>query len=200
MTVDHHDSVTPAWAPIIVVSGLPRSGTSLMMQILTAAEIPLLTDGNRDADDSNPRGYFEFDPVKNLAADQSWVSSACGKGVKIILQLLPHLPGEVGLDVIMMDRPISEVVASQNTMLKRMGLESKADPQVLASVFERQRQEAIEFLERRQRTRWIEISHPKLLSDTLSEIGRIRDFLKIDPSREPAMLNCVEPSLHRTKA
>ncbi len=171
-----------------------------MMQILTAAEIPLLTDGNRDADDSNPRGYFEFDPVKNLAADQSWVSSACGKGVKIILQLLPHLPGEVGLDVIMMDRPISEVVASQNTMLKRMGLESKADPQVLASVFERQRQEAIEFLERRQRTRWIEISHPKLLSDTLSEIGRIRDFLKIDPSREPAMLNCVEPSLHRTKA
>ena len=113
---------------ITVVSGLPRSGTSLMMQMLAAGGIPPLTDGQRAADPSNPRGYLEFDPVKRLKGDRSWLPQARGKAVKIIHLLLPELadasPGDYR--VVMMRRPVGEVVRSQRAMLARQGKASAA--------------------------------------------------------------------------
>ena len=104
-----------------IVTGIPRSGTSLMMSILGAAGLPLLIDDERPADLSNPRGYFEYAPVKRGAADLSWLEEARGRVVKIIHALLPELPRDRTYRVVLMERPIAEVVASQDRMLAAQG-------------------------------------------------------------------------------
>jgi hypothetical protein len=114
--------------PIIVVSGLPRSGTSMMMQMLTAGGLQPLTDGVRTADESNPEGYFELEAVKELDKTAfargdglAWLANARGKAVKILTPLLQYLPETFNYRVILMQRPLDEVVTSQNTMLARAG-------------------------------------------------------------------------------
>src|SRR5574341_398925 len=105
---------------IIVVSGLPRSGTSLMMNMLAAGGLPVLTDSLRSADDDNPNGYFEFEPVKKLADGRSeWLPQADRKVVKIISALLEHLPNSYHYKIIFMERDLKEILASQRTMLSR---------------------------------------------------------------------------------
>lgn len=104
---------------ITVVTGLPRSGTSMMMQMLVAGGLPALTDGQRQADQNNPRGYFEFEKVKSLHQDKSWVPQARGHAVKIIAQLLEYLPQE-NYRYIFMQRDLDEVVHSQQAMLQRV--------------------------------------------------------------------------------
>ena len=106
---------------ITVVSGLPRSGTSLMMQLLSAAGRAALTDGKRDDDEDNPLGYFELEQARELAKDASWIPQARGKVVKIVAQLLPFLPPGQHYNVVFMERNMAEVIASQNAMLARQG-------------------------------------------------------------------------------
>ncbi|MEZ5420759.1 MAG: hypothetical protein R2708_25915, partial [Vicinamibacterales bacterium] len=111
-------------APIVVVSGLPRSGTSMMMRMLDAGGVRPLADGVRAADVSNPAGYFEYEPVKDLAAargDVAWLPAARGKAVKIVSFLLTWLPEDHNYQVIFMQRDLDEVVASQQQMLVRRG-------------------------------------------------------------------------------
>ena len=106
---------------ITIVSGLPRSGTSMMMQMLEAGGLNILTDGKRQADDDNPKGYYEFEKAKQLQIDRTWLPDADNKVVKIIAQLLPFLPPKPHIfQVIFMQRPIDEVVASQEVMLKNL--------------------------------------------------------------------------------
>jgi hypothetical protein len=99
--------------PVIIVSGLPRSGTSLMMQMLDAGGIPIFTDNKRSADESNPKGYYEHEKVKTIRKDKKWLSDASGKAVKIISHLLYHLPGKYNYKIIFMLRELSEVVQEQ---------------------------------------------------------------------------------------
>ena len=107
---------------IVVVSGLPRSGTSMMMQALKAGGVPVLSDGVRAADPDNPAGYWELDAVKSLPrGETAWVAEAGGKAVKVIHALLRHLPGSHPYRVVFMVRDIREVVASQRVMLERSG-------------------------------------------------------------------------------
>ncbi len=117
---------------ITVVSGLPRSGTSLMMQMLVAGGLPALTDAVRSPDESNPRGYFEFEPVKRLRTDASWLEQARGRAVKIIHLLLRELPtdGRFQYRVLFLRRPLEEVIASQSAMLARAG-KASAEPVAL---------------------------------------------------------------------
>ena len=124
---------------ITVVSGLPRSGTSMLMQMLDAGGYLCLTDGVRQADADNPRGYFEYEKVKRLRRDCSWLSEAKGKAVKIIAQLIPFLSPQFSYQIIFMERDISEVLASQRKMLQRQGKDggSLSDTQ-LHQIFERQ--------------------------------------------------------------
>ena len=114
--------------PVIVVSGLPRSGTSMLMKMLEAGGVQVFTDGIRQADEDNPRGYFELEKVKNLQkqTDRSWLREARGKAVKVISQLLPELPPENTYKVLFINRNLHEVIASQNKMLLRRG--EKVDP------------------------------------------------------------------------
>jgi len=110
--------------PIVVVSGLPRSGTSMMMRMLEAGGVQPLEDGVRTADDSNPRGYFEYEPVKDLEqarGEVPWLPAARGRAVKIISFLLTWLPENHNYQVIFMQRDLDEVQASQAQMLARRG-------------------------------------------------------------------------------
>jgi hypothetical protein len=108
--------------PIIVVSGLPRSGTSMMMKMLAEGGLSAVTDSVRLADEDNPNGYFEFEPVKKLSEGQDqWLDGASGKIVKVISALLEHLPAQHRYKVLFMDREIKEILASQQKMLHRRG-------------------------------------------------------------------------------
>ena len=82
--------------PVIVVSGPPRSGTSLLMQMLEAGGVEPLRDDTRPADAGNPRGYYEFEAVKRLRHDHEWLQGAEGKLVKIVTPLLSMLPLRTG--------------------------------------------------------------------------------------------------------
>jgi hypothetical protein len=106
---------------VTVVTGAPRSGTSLMMRMLDAGGIPALTDGHRPPDEHNPGGYFEYDPVKRLAENSSWLETARGRAVKVIYRLLPYLPPQVEYRVVFMERDLTEVFESQRAMLRARG-------------------------------------------------------------------------------
>lgn len=124
--------------PVIVVSGLPRSGTSMMMKMLAAGGVSLLTDHIREADSDNPQGYYEFERVKKLdKGDTAWVAEAQGQAVKIISQLLKHLPATYDYKVIFMRRHMDEVLASQQKMLLNRGEDTAAvSEETLAQLFE----------------------------------------------------------------
>jgi hypothetical protein len=103
---------------VTIVSGMPRSGTSLMMRMLEAGGIPALTGGSRPPDPHNPHGYFEDARTRKLAQDASWLEEARGKAVKIIYRLLPHLPPHLAYRILFMDRDLDEVFDSQQDMLR----------------------------------------------------------------------------------
>jgi hypothetical protein len=110
------------FAPFItVVSGLPRSGTSMMMKMIEAGGLEVVQDGQRTADEDNPKGYYEFEPIKQIDSDQSWLPGAVGKVLKAISFLLIKLPPSENYKVIFMERAIPEVLASQRKMLLRRG-------------------------------------------------------------------------------
>ncbi len=124
--------------PIILVSGLPRSGTSLMMQMLAAAGFDLFTDENRPADESNPKGYFESELVKQLARRNRWILECQGKVVKVVAPLIPYLPQQGNYQVVYMERDMEEIIPSQTAMLRR--LEKKGgdiEPRALAEAYSR---------------------------------------------------------------
>src|SRR6266704_120595 len=128
---------------ITIVSGLPRSGTSLMMQMLSAGGMPILTDGVRAADEDNPRGYLEFEAVKRTKEDSTWVAGASGKAVKMVYLLLHDLPAGNEYSVILMRRDIREVIASQRAMLARLGKQgADVTDERMAAIFEEQMQAA----------------------------------------------------------
>src|SRR5437588_5987682 len=106
---------------ITIVSGLPRSGTSLMMQMLDAGGLPVLSDGERKADTDNPKGYLEWERIKQLPKDPSLIAEAEGKVVKVISQLILSLPSGHEYRIIFMQRPLPEVMASQDEMRRRRG-------------------------------------------------------------------------------
>ena len=184
---------------ITIVSGLPRSGTSLMMQMLAAGGIPPLTDHLRVADESNPRGYFEFDAVKRLRSDHSWLDLARGHAVKIIHLLLRELPTDRGLQyrVIFMRRPLGEVLASQRAMLERQG-KPAADDALLAKVFRGQLEQVEQWLATAPGFSVLHVEHHALFESAQSTAERVSEFLggQLDVA---AMLGVIEPALYRQR-
>lgn len=119
MTDDHSEKRLTA--PVIIVSGLPRSGTSMMMQMLEAGGTEIVTDGVRKADNDNPKGYYEFEKVKKMREGTQWLDDCSGKAIKMVSPLLFQLPDDRTYKVVFMKRDLTEVLASQNVMLKRLG-------------------------------------------------------------------------------
>jgi Sulfotransferase family len=167
-------------APIVVVSGLPRSGTSMAMKMLAAGGVPIVTDGLRVADESNPRGYFEFEPVKVLDknGDTAWLADARGKAVKIISFLLTFLPEAYDYRVIFMTRDLDEVLASQNKMLIARG--EPADPAGdghMRQVYAQHLQKVERFLRNRRCFTTLTLRYTSVIEDPAAEASRINAFL-----------------------
>jgi len=187
---------------ITVVTGLPRSGTSLVMQMLAAGGMPVLCDDARPADADNPRGYFESAAVKASARDVSWLAEAEGRAVKVISHLLRHLPerGSGGYRVVLVRRNLTEVLASQRVMLRRRGLEpSPGEDARLAALFARELAELPARLDARVDVTWICVEYGQLLREPAAEACRLAQHLgaALDAS---AMARCVDPALHRQRA
>ncbi len=185
---------------VTIVSGLPRSGTSLMMQMLAAGGIPPLTDLHRAADESNPRGYFEYEAVRRLRTDHSWLETARGHAVKVIHLLLKELPLDRALEyrVIMMRRPLGEVLSSQRAMLERQGKQA-ANEVLLAKAFPAQMDEARRWLAAQPVFKVLEIQHPALFENPQPTLATLNEFLggRLSVSAMAAM---IDPALYRQRA
>jgi hypothetical protein len=186
--------------PIIVVSGLPRSGTSMLMNMLQEGGVPLLTDGIRRADDSNPRGYFEYEPVKGLDKhdDLSWVARARGQAVKVISFLLTWLPETYDYRVIFMQRDLDEIVASQHQMLVRQGLPDEAGDGRIREVYAVHLEQVARFLTSRRCFRRFPVAYRDVVDDPESHARRISEFLDrpLDVARMAAV---ADRQLHRVR-
>ena len=184
---------------ITVVSGLPRSGTSLMMQLLVAAGREALTDAKRPADEDNPLGYLEFDKTLSLAKDVSWIPEARGKVVKIVAQLLPYLPRNELYQVIFMERNLDEVLASQSAMLLRQGRSgAELDEQKLSEIYRAQLQRVRNQIARRPELRILAVTYGELIADPTAGANRLARFLG-NPFDQAAAASAVHPELRRQK-
>ena len=184
---------------ITVVSGLPRSGTSLMMQMLAAGGIPPLTDNLRAADESNPHGYFEFDPVKRLRSDGGWLDQARGRAVKIIHVLVRELPadGQFNYRLLLMKRPIEEILASQRAMLEREG-KTSAENATLAKIFRSQLDQLEQWLAAQPAFSFLAVDYHRVLKERLEIAREVNAFLQANLNLE-AMAAAVDPALYRQR-
>jgi tetratricopeptide (TPR) repeat protein len=181
-----------------IVTGLPRSGTSLMMQMLAAGGVPPLHDGKRAPDSDNPRGYYEFAPARNLRADASWFPEATGRVLKLVAQLLPAIPVKADCRIIWMERPLDEVLASQAVMLDRLQAPgARLGPAQLRKVFEQQIKRVEEAMARRKMA-VLKINYHDCVRDPAGVVSRIAEFLGL-PLDRAAMAQAVNPALHRQR-
>jgi hypothetical protein len=187
----------------VIVSGLPRSGTSMMMQMLAAGGLPILTDGERAADESNPRGYLELEAVKRLGreADVSWLDGAKGKAIKVVAPLLPNLPLNHTYRILFMERPLKEIVASQAAMLQRLGKTGgKLSERQLAAAYVKQVEAVRGILSAHAgRVEVLAVNYHRALADPAVIATEVNRFLGgvLD---EAAMANAVAPTLRREMA
>ncbi|MGH8601698.1 MAG: sulfotransferase domain-containing protein [Gammaproteobacteria bacterium] len=185
---------------VTVVSGLPRSGTSMMMKMLEAGGILPMTDNIRTADLDNPNGYYEFERVKQLdKGDKAWVKEAHGKVVKVITQLLRHLPADCEYRIVFMRRSMSEIIASQNKMLINRGQEPNATTdEETASLFEKHLAHVTKWIQRQANVSVIYVDYGDMFKDPELQIRRINEFLGGDMNTEE-MLRVADPQLYRNR-
>ena len=191
----------PADQEFVLVSGLPRSGTSLMMQMLRAGGMELMHDGKREADIDNPEGYWEWEDIKNLPKRPLLIEQAHGKATKVISALLPSLPPKHKYKIIFMTRPVQEVVASQWQMLEHKGTNPKTEREHLETAQQKHALEILTLLRQHPRVSLLEIEYPELVRDPQAGASRIADFLGGErvPLRE-ALPAVVKPQLHRQRS
>ncbi len=187
--------------PIVVVSGLPRSGTSMVMKMLEAGGLPVMTDGLRTADEDNPKGYYEVERVKDLASetDRGWLAEARGKGMKVISYLLRSLPSTFNYKVVFIRRDIEEVLASQRKMLARRGETEDTPPERMRALFEDDLWRASYQLKRRPEFETLELHYSAVLAHPLDEARRLSAFLGGGLDAE-TMAAAVDPQLYRNRA
>jgi hypothetical protein len=170
------------------------------MQMLGAGGLPLLCDAARPPDEDNPRGYFEYEPVKRTARDPSWVAEAAGKAVKVVHALLRFLPPEREYRVLLTRRPLAQVLRSQERMLARRGQRPvPIAPERLAAVLERQLEEAEAWMGQRAGLRVLRVDYGALVRDPAAAARAIDRFLGGGLDRV-AMASAVDPALHRERA
>lgn len=188
--------------PIIVVSGLPRSGTSMMMKMLSAAGLDIVTDKIRTADEDNPKGYFELEQVKDLdkGGDKDWLKAHRGKVVKIISFLLKDLPGDNAYKILFMRRNLEEVIASQNKMLMRRG--EPTDPAGDAKMIENYKlhlRKVDAMFPDQPNVRWLDVNYNDVVNEPRKPAEAVARFLGggLDVN---TMVSAVDASLYRNRA
>jgi hypothetical protein len=181
---------------IVIVTGLPRSGTSMMMRMLEAGGLAPLTDHVRTADEDNPRGYYEFERVKDLPRDSSWVFQAHGKAVKVISALLRHLPPEQSYKVLFMRRELGDVLASQNQMLVRRGKGQRADDDRMAMLFRKHLSEVEAAIDASTSFDVMYVTYEDVVRDPVGQAVAVNEFVGGGLDTR-GMADIVEPDLHR---
>ena len=186
--------------PIVVVSGLPRSGTSLMMKMLEVGGIPSLTDRIRKADDDNPKGYYEFERAKKLKeGDFAWLPEAEGKAVKVISALLSYLPAEYQYKVIFMQRSLPEVLASQRKMLVNRDEDpDRVSDEELTGLFEKHLADVMGWLAQQSNVSTLYLSYNDLIGNPTANIQGLDRFLPglLDTT---SMGTVIDPALYRQR-
>lgn len=181
------------------MSGVPRSGTSLVMQMLEAGGVPLLADGQRAPDQSNPRGYYEYAPVKRLyRGEAGWLKDARGRVVKVVSPLLSHLPVQYEYRVIFIERDLEEVLRSQQSMRLRNG-EPGFEMDAMRAELDRHLVQIREWLAAQPNMDVRYVSHRELMRDPRSELQTILEFLPPN-SDLSAMCAVVDPALYRQRS
>jgi hypothetical protein len=185
---------------IIIVSGLPRAGTSMMMKMLESAGLEILTDNLRTANENNPKGYYEFERVKQLkAGDFDWLPLAQGKVVKVISALLEYLPNRYEYKIIFMRRSMDEILSSQRQMLVRDGIpDDKVADAKLAELYGDHLKKIETWLEQQPNMRTLFISYNQVLLDPEPEFNRLDQFLGGNLEIKP-MLQVVDKNLYRER-
>lgn len=190
----------PFNAPIVIVSGLPRSGTSMMMKMLVAGGMPSLTDQIRSADIDNPQGYFEFERVKQLdKADALWLAEARGKAVKIVSTFLSFLPDQYQYRILFMQRDIDEILASQDKMIARRG--EQADSSTHDAIKRQFHQHLVTtqaWLQTKKNIAVQYIRYDGVVQNPQFFAERVARFLQ-RPVDTKAMVQSVNPDLYRNK-
>jgi predicted AlkP superfamily phosphohydrolase/phosphomutase/Flp pilus assembly protein TadD len=182
---------------VTIVSGLPRSGTSMMMQMLAGGGIAPFADGIRIPDEDNPRGYYESERAINLHRDASWVPLARGKVVKIVAQLLPHLPPGEEYRIVFMQRELEDVVASQGVMLQRLGRSGAGlSGERLMRAYSQQLSAVRGWLGERSGIEVLWVRYSEALADPAGTAALLGKFLG-EPFDEVRAAHAVEPSLRR---
>lgn len=186
--------------PITIVSGLPRSGTSMMMKMLEAGGLPVLIDGIRTADDDNPRGYYEFERAKQLPkGDDAWLPDAQGKVVKIISALLTHLPMDYPYRVLFMQRRMEEVLRSQQKMLvNREEATDQVSDDELTFLFQKHLLKTEGWLLEQPNVSLHYVDYNQMLIEPTEFVPQINEFLG-GSLNEQAMLQVVDPTLYRNR-
>jgi hypothetical protein len=185
---------------VIIVSGLPRSGTSMMMKMLEAGGLSIMTDGLRTADEDNPKGYYEFERVKNLEqeTDKSYVSEARGKVLKVISHLLKELPDDNFYRVLFMLRDLNEVVASQNKMLERRNEPNPVSDDKARELYAKHLMHVKFHLQERPNFELLEVGYKDALDNPADAAQRVNRFLdnRLDPEK---MTETIDPNLYRNR-
>ncbi len=180
---------------IVVVSGLPRSGTSLMMQMLDKGGMDMLIDNKREADSSNPKGYYEYEPVMSLHKDNSWMHKSKDKAVKIVAPLLRHLDFQYRYKIIFMVRDLDEVIKSQQVMI---GKNPDTFPVKLYNSYVEQLKTIEKWKEKEPGVELIYIDYKDVLNKPLEMIKKVEDLIGL-PLNKNEMAKCIDKSLYRNK-
>jgi hypothetical protein len=184
---------------VTIVAGLPRSGTSMMIKMLEAGGMPVLTDNVRTADEDNPKGYYEFERVKQIEHDKAWLEDAQGCVVKIVSALLKYLPEGYRYKVIFMRREIAEILASQRKMLVHRGeSEDKVDDATMARLFERHLKKVTAWIDTRADVDVLYVSYNDVLASPLEHARAVNRFLGGALDVE-SMASVVDPTLYRNR-
>ena len=182
---------------IIIVSGLPRSGTSLMMQMLDKGGVPVVTDHIRTADQDNPRGYYEYERVKRIKEDVSWLPESRGKAFKMVSQLLYELPASERYGIIFMERDLDEMLISQEKMLARLNKPS-APRAAIERAFREHLRKVRGWLAGQENIEVLSVSYNNLVERPEEEAERVSAFLGGNADKE-SMSKTVDPLLYRNR-
>jgi hypothetical protein len=183
---------------IIIVSGLPRSGTSLMMKMLEKGGMPIVTDHLRKVDIDNPEGYYELEKVKKIKQDASWLKDTRGQAFKMISMLLFDLPSNEKYKIIFMQRKIEEVLASQQKMLNRNKITQDIDDGTMGNLFIKHLQKVRDWLEKQANIDILEINYNTLVVFPKTEVAKLITFLNKELDAEK-MINTINPELYRNR-
>ena len=187
---------------ITIVSGLPRSGTSMMMQILKNGGISLLVDDIRQADSNNKKGYFEYEKVKSIKRDKTWFKEAEDKAIKIVSIHLTELPDEFNYKIIFMERDMHEIISSQNKMIKNLGNTAATfqnNSKILSQIFTKQIENIKSSISSKNNIEIIYINYNETIKSPENNCIKIKNFLNDENIDLSKMIDSIDNNLYREK-